>query len=889
MSVKELVEPAFSRDLTKPGALKDAFEVVKALRGEDEALAIKLNKRINQIAGKAARENGSAKMYDLYNLSLIFGAPYDFDYFMLALERNRPAQERFWLPRRAKLMPVCRSLQAMEEGQLDELFLSLPPRVGKALADDTPILTRDGWKNHGDLAVGDEVIGLDGKFKKVIAVHPKCQLDVMVEFTNGERIQCHENHEWLLYDRGCGEERLRETKEYERQKLDSGTSGKRGHRYRFQLPKREYIVGEEKELPLDPYVLGVWLGDGANKAPRISNPKQDEAIIDRIVAKGYPIRWKTQHKTTGVWYYSFDIRKQLRAMGMCHSRKRTEKHIPDAYLTASIEQRLELLAGLLDTDGTYTRKEKRYHYSTCDERLRDGFIQLISTFGWRANVTEYAPKVSSSGIVGRRTVYVIGFCPDREIPCELERKRNREFAVHRAVSLKSIERVEPKQGNCITVEGDGMYLAGHTMVPTHNTTLMMFFFMWVMGRNSERSNLYCSYTDSVVKVLYNGILEVLNDAHTYAYKDIFPAKNVASTDAKDLLINLDRKKRYASFTGRSLYGTLNGACDCNGYLVGDDLISGIEEAMSPDRLSAAWAKVDNNMLPRAKESAKVLWIGTRWSLTDPQGRRMDLLTNDPRYKERRWRALNTPALDENDESNFTYRFGVGFSSEYYKQRRASFERNNDMASWYAQYQGEPIERNGQLFEPDGMRYFNGVLPDEAPDRVFMAIDPAWGGGDFCAAVVVYQYGTDLYVPDVIFDNGDKRVTQPEIVGAIKRHNVSAVKVEGTKMTASYGEDIDAELRKQGIRVNMQINTSHFTGTGKRQRIFDQSPEIKERMIFLSDGKRPKRYSLFMQNLFSFTVTGKEAKHDDAPDVCAMAIQFAFFGMSKAEVIASPFH
>ena len=552
MSVKELVEPAFSRDLTKPGALKDAFEVVKALRGEDEALAIKLNKRINQIAGKAARENGSAKMYDLYNLSLIFGAPYDFDYFMLALERNRPAQERFWLPRRAKLMPVCRSLQAMEEGRLDELFLSLPPRTGKS-------------------------------------------------------------------------------------------------------------------------------------------------------------------------------------------------------------------------------------------------------------------------------------------------------------------------------------------------SLMQFFFLWVMGRNSERSNLYCSYTDSVVKVLYNGILEVLNDAHTYAYKDVFPTKNVASTDAKDLLINLDRKKRYASFTGRSLYGTLNGACDCNGYLVGDDLISGIEEAMSPDRLSAAWAKVDNNMLPRAKESAKVLWIGTRWSLTDPQGRRMDLLTNDPRYKERRWRALNTPALDENDESNFTYRFGVGFSSEYYKQRRASFERNNDMASWYAQYQGEPIERNGQLFEPDGMRYFNGVLPDEAPDRVFMAIDPAWGGGDFCAAVVIYQYGTDLYVPDVIFDNGDKRVTQPEIVGAIKRHNVSAVKVEGTKMTASYGEDIDVELRKQGIRVNMQINTSHFTGTGKRQRIFDQSPEIKERMIFLSDGVRPKRYSLFMQNLFSFTITGKEAKHDDAPDVCAMAIQFAFFGMSKAEVIASPFH
>ena len=159
------------------------------------------------------------------------------------------------------------------------------------------------------------------------------------------------------------------------------------------------------------------------------------------------------------------------------------------------------------------------------------------------------------------------------------------------------------------------------------STLMMMFFLWVMGRNSERSNLYCSYTDSVVGVLYNGILEVLTDSYTYAYGDMFSSK-VASTNAKDLLINLERKKRYASFTGRSLYGTLNGACDCNGYLVGDDLISGIEEARSKDRLESAWAKVDNNMLPRAKETAKVLWIGTRWSLFDPQGKRIDLLEND---------------------------------------------------------------------------------------------------------------------------------------------------------------------------------------------------------------------------------------------------------------------
>lgn len=422
---------------------------------------------------------------------------------------------------------------------------------------------------------------------------------------------------------------------------------------------------------------------------------------------------------------------------------------------------------------------------------------------------------------------------------------------------------------------------------TGKTTLMIMFLLWVMGRDSEKSNLYCSYTDSVVGVFYNGLLEIINDRVTYSYMDVFPSAKIASTNAKDLLINLDRKKRYASFTGRSLYGTLNGACDCNGYCIADDLHSGIEEILSPDRVKAAWDKVDNNLIPRIKMGGKLIWEGTRWSISDCIARRKDLLENDPKYVTKRWKAINVPALDDNDESNFDYSFGVGFSSEFYQQRRASFERNADLASWFAQYQGEPIERDGAVFSPEQLRYYNGILPEETPDRVFMAVDPAWGGGDFVAAPVIYQYGNDLYVADVVFDNGEKTVTQPEIVRLAKQHGIQAMKVEGTKMTASYGEDIDAALRSENIRINMIINTSHFTGNGKRQRIFDKAPEIRERMIFLQDGHRSKAYQLFMTNLFSFTVTGKAAKHDDAPDSLAMAIEMSTRYENKVEVFSRP--
>lgn len=420
------------------------------------------------------------------------------------------------------------------------------------------------------------------------------------------------------------------------------------------------------------------------------------------------------------------------------------------------------------------------------------------------------------------------------------------------------------------------------------TTIIAMFLAWVMGRDSERSNLYCSYTDSVVGAFYNGVVnEILGDPNTYSYYDVFPTSKIVSTNAKDLTMNINRKKRYASLTGRSLYGTLNGACDCNGYLVADDLISGIEEAMSKDRLNNAWAKVDNNLLPRAKEQAKILWIGTRWSLVDPQGRRIDLLQNEEKYKARRWKVINTPALDENDESNFEYAHGVGFSTEYYQQRRASFERNNDMASWLAQYQGEPIEREGTVFDPDGMRYYNGVLPDGDPDRIFMAIDPAWGGGDYVAGPVCMQYGNDIYIADVVYDAGDKSVTQPIIVEKVKKYGVQAMYIEAVKTTQSYPQEVERRLQEAGIKINLQSTTKHYTGTGKEQRIFDKAPEIRERMVFLEDGKRSKEYSAFMQNVFSFTIS-KKNKHDDAPDSLAIAISVAMFGSRPVEVFLRPF-
>lgn len=415
---------------------------------------------------------------------------------------------------------------------------------------------------------------------------------------------------------------------------------------------------------------------------------------------------------------------------------------------------------------------------------------------------------------------------------------------------------------------------------TGKTTTAIFFLAWVMGRDTEHPNLYCSYSDTITTAFYNGVLEVLTDDRTYNYRQIFPNAEIVKTDAKQETIDLQRKKHYPTLTCRSLYGTLNGACDAErGIIVSDDLISGIEEAMSKDRLVNAWYKVDNNLLPRGKGGTRYLWIGTRWSIYDPAGIRQELLTNSDNFKEYKWRSMNIPALNDRDESNFDYKYNVGFNTDYYRQRRASFERNNDMPSWLAQYQGVPIERDGAVFSPDDLMYYNGTLPPSEPDKVFMAVDPAWGGGDFVAAPVCYQYGEEIYVADVIYDASDKSRTQPRIARMAEKHGVTRIYVEGTKTTSSYSDGIGAIFKKDNYKCVIKTSLKNALGgavfgKNKQERIFAASPDIREHMIFLEEGKRSKEYQMFMQNVYSFKVIGKN-KHDDAPDSLQMAIAFAF--------------
>ena len=781
---------------------EDTFSMGKLLEDREAVL------KAREIARKTLEKNPrcGVKWYEMYKNTYLWGARRYFDDFLVYLEWNRDAKEKFYLPRRRILKKVVDAFQDMDDGKLDEMFLQMPPRVGKLIADRVPVLTTRGFKPHGKLKVGDYVFSADGKPAKVLAVHAKWYANYEVTFSNGEKIKCHGNHEWVVerkdFKAGVRKVAIMETEKIKELLKDRKKFNK--EEYPVWITRKEIVNGKKRKFDIEPYEYG--------------------------------FNWK----------------------------ELVENGIKMEYITSDRESKMELFAGLVDG---LLRIKDDYYVLVLNNAMKgikeeSKFVKdlkvLLSSLGINFAISEYATKT------GRNKMMWITLPNDIIVPNRIESKKIIKNTVYeQKTNIINIEKLPVEkweQGNCITVER-GTYLVGERLIPTHNSSIAMFFISYILGKYPEMSNLYCAFSDVITRALYNGVLEIIQDPNTYLWNEIFPECKIANTSGKDETIDINRAKRYPTLTSRSLYGSLNGACDCRGYLISDDLLSGIEEALNPDRLTTAWNHVDNNMLARAKEGAKIVWIGTSWSINDPISIRKRLLEERPEYANRRWVSLNLPALDENDESNFNYDYGVGFGTEFYKQRRSSFEANNDIASWLAQYQQAPIERQGTLFEPNFMRYYNGELPEGEPDRIFMACDIAWGGGDYLSAPIIYQYGEDCYVHDLVYSNEDKSVTRPLVIDAIIRNKVQAANFEANNGGSEYCEYVTNELKKRGYKLNIR-SVPAPTNKKKEARIFDKAPEIRE--LWFRDAKcRTKEYSLAMQSLFSFTITGKN-RNDDFP-------------------------
>ena len=410
------------------------------------------------------------------------------------------------------------------------------------------------------------------------------------------------------------------------------------------------------------------------------------------------------------------------------------------------------------------------------------------------------------------------------------------------------------------------------------STLCILFMTFVMGHRPDHASVMSGHSGTLTDGFFREILSIITDGETYRWADVFPGVEIANTSAKNCTVDLVKAKRFPTMTCRSVGGTLTGAVEIGsgGVLYCDDLIEDLEESLNPQRLQNKYDAYLNQLKDRKKLGALELMVGTRWNVFDPLGRIAEQYADNPRY---RFRVI--PALNEDGESNFNYLYGLGFDTAYYEDMRDSI----DAATWWAKYMGQPYIREGLLFPSEELRTYNGVLPEGEPDRIVAVCDVAFGGGDSLSMPIAYVYGDEVYVHDVVFNNGDKTVTQPAVVAKLKQHHPHMARFEANNGGDAYCEKVDEILRADGVRVNMSTKKAPTTQS-KLSRIIQYAPDIKK-FYFIDDAHRSKEYRAFMNEVTLFVQTGKN-KHDDAPDSLAMLVEFLDTRSRTVMVMKRPF-
>lgn len=410
------------------------------------------------------------------------------------------------------------------------------------------------------------------------------------------------------------------------------------------------------------------------------------------------------------------------------------------------------------------------------------------------------------------------------------------------------------------------------------STLCILFMTFLIGHRPSVASVMSGHSSTLTEGFYREILSVISDVDTYCWGDVFPGLEVANTSAKNCTIDLEKAKRFPTMTCRSVGGTLTGAVEIGsgGVLYCDDLIEDLEESLNPQRLQNKYDAYLNQLKDRKKLGALELMVGTRWNVFDPLGRIAEQYADNPRY---RFRVIS--ALNEEGESNFNYQYGLGFDTHYYEDMRDSI----DAATWWAKYMGQPYIREGLLFPAEELRTYNGVLPEGEPDKVVAVCDVAFGGGDSLSMPVAYVYGDEVYVHDVVFNNGDKEVTRPAVVAKLKQHHPHMARFEANNGGDAYCEKVDEILRADGVRVNMSTKRAPTTQS-KLSRIIQYAPDIKK-FYFVDDAHRSKEYRAFMNEVTLFVQTGKN-KHDDACDSLAMLVEFLDARGRMVTVMKRPF-
>lgn len=527
------------------------------------------------------------------------------------IERFQPGYMAGWVHE-----DICRRLEKfvedVEKGLSPRLMLWVPPRHGKECASSTPVLTANrGWITHAELVPGDKVFHPSGRAIEVLARgednphSPKYE----VELTDGSTVRVHPNHEWTVYQRG--NDRVSGWKTVETRYLASRNlwSGKRAV---FQLPVVQAVEYPPQQLVMPPYVLGAWLGDGTATGAELTHHPRETEVVQAVVEAGY-CRSRAAHYfsagSTRTVFGGSGMTAQLRAMQVWGN-----KHIPQAYKRGSVSQRLELLAGLIDTDGHVEPGSSRVRISTASTQLRDDIAEVVRSLGFRPYIHEVVPSCSSSGVQGSCPVYQIGFQPTLRIPTRLRRKAITRLAPQRRIGIRAVRETAPETGQCIQVDHpDGLYLVGRNLTPTHNSLIASDYLpSWALGKHPEWEIIASSYSKDLPMKFSRNIRERLSDK---AYQQLFQKTRL------DPKVTSAEEWRTTAGGGYRAAGVGGGITGMGAHiLIIDDPVKDAEEADSETVREKTWDWYGSTAYTRLAPGGGLLVIQTRWHDDDLSGR-----------------------------------------------------------------------------------------------------------------------------------------------------------------------------------------------------------------------------------------------------------------------------
>lgn len=409
---------------------------------------------------------------------------------------------------------------------------------------------------------------------------------------------------------------------------------------------------------------------------------------------------------------------------------------------------------------------------------------------------------------------------------------------------------------------DKLDLLGISLPPgTGKTTIAIFFLTWLAGKHSDMPMLGGSHSNSFLRGVYDECLRIMLPDGEYLWGDVFPNSKVVRTNAQDMKIDVDVAMRFSTLQFSSIGSGNAGKVRAEGLLYCDDLVSGIEEALSKERLDKLWTQYTTDLKQRKIGKCKELHIATRWSVHDVIGR---LKRNNENNKRTRFRVI--PAINEKGESNFDYGNTAGFTTEAFLDMQKSL----DDASWRALYMNEPIEREGLLYNEDDLRrYFE--LPRQEPDAVVAVCDPKEKGKDYAFMPIAYVYGQDYYIEDCICNNGVIEVIDGQMVDILFKHKVKACRFESNSAGWRTAEKIQDAIKDKGGITHI---TTKRTTANKETRIIVNSAWVKEHCLFKDKTQysRNSEYGKMMSLLCTWTMASKN-KNDDVPDGMAMLAEY----------------